>query len=138
MTGESNPNAHLLYKASFYKGLQWQHNQVVINCNLQFHYLFNWCQMMFRYSSRFNFDGACNMEFQRYNIKLSQIKSFFLSFNLSEQCDLRFCSKFSSVVRYSRFTLLLFNRFPVDEQYCQIKFESFGFTNKQVINQSIN
>ena len=23
-------------------------------------------------------------------------------------------------------------RFPVDEQYCQVKFESFGFTNKQV------
>jgi len=40
-----------------------------------------------RYSSRFNFDVACNMEF---------------------------------------------HRFPVDEQYCQIKFESFGFTNKQV------
>jgi len=40
-----------------------------------------------RYSSRFNFDVACNMEF---------------------------------------------HRFPVDEQYCQIKFESFGFTNKQI------
>ena len=26
------------------------------------------------------------------------------------------------------------DRFPVDEQYCQVKFESFGFTNKQVIN----
>ena len=26
----------------------------------------------------------------------------------------------------------LAGRFPVDEQYCQIKFESFGFTNKQV------
>ena len=23
-------------------------------------------------------------------------------------------------------------RFPVDEQYCQVRFESFGFTNKQV------
>jgi hypothetical protein len=23
-------------------------------------------------------------------------------------------------------------RFPVDEQYCQVKFESFGMTNKQV------
>ena len=32
--------------------------------------------------------------------------------------------------------LSFFARFPVDEQYCQIKFESFGFTNKQVrINQ---
>merc|ERR1712210_289084 len=40
-----------------------------------------------RYSSRFNFDIACNMDF---------------------------------------------HRFPVDEQYCQIKFESFGFTNKQI------
>lgn len=40
-----------------------------------------------RYSSRFNFDVACNMDF---------------------------------------------HRFPVDEQYCQIKFESFGFTNKQI------
>ena len=25
-----------------------------------------------------------------------------------------------------------FHRFPVDEQYCEVKFESFGFTNKQV------
>merc|ERR1711997_1329224 len=25
-----------------------------------------------------------------------------------------------------------FHRFPVDEQYCQVKFESFGFTNKQI------
>jgi len=40
-----------------------------------------------RYSSRFNFDVACNMDF---------------------------------------------HRFPVDEQYCQVKFESFGFTNKQI------
>jgi len=40
-----------------------------------------------RYSSRFNFDIACNMDF---------------------------------------------HRFPVDEQYCQVKFESFGFTNKQI------
>jgi len=40
-----------------------------------------------RYSSRFNFDVACNMDFKR---------------------------------------------FPVDEQYCQIKFESFGLTNKQI------
>ena len=28
--GKSDPNAHLLYKASFYKGLQWQYNQVEI------------------------------------------------------------------------------------------------------------
>ena len=27
-----------------------------------------------------------------------------------------------------------FHRFPVDEQYCEVKFESFGFTNKQVEN----
>jgi len=40
-----------------------------------------------RYSSRINFDVACNMDF---------------------------------------------HRFPVDEQYCEIKFESFGFTNKQI------
>jgi len=40
-----------------------------------------------RYSSRINFDVACNMDF---------------------------------------------HRFPVDEQYCQVKFESFGFTNKQI------
>ena len=25
-----------------------------------------------------------------------------------------------------------FHRFPVDEQYCEVKFESFGFSNKQV------
>ena len=32
------------------------------------------------------------------------------------------------------FDFEFFARFPVDEQYCQIKFESFGFTNKQVSN----
>ena len=25
-----------------------------------------------------------------------------------------------------------FHRFPVDEQYCEVKFESFGFSNRQV------
>lgn len=40
-----------------------------------------------RYSSRINFDVACNMDFHRY---------------------------------------------PVDEQYCQIKFESFGFQSNQI------
>ena len=25
-----------------------------------------------------------------------------------------------------------FHKFPVDEQYCEIKFESFGFSNRQV------
>ena len=25
-----------------------------------------------------------------------------------------------------------FHKFPVDEQYCEVKFESFGLTNKQV------
>jgi len=40
-----------------------------------------------RYSSRINYDVACNMDFHRY---------------------------------------------PVDEQYCEVKFESFGFSNKQI------
>ena len=40
-----------------------------------------------RYSSRVNFDVACNMDF---------------------------------------------HRFPVDEQFCEVRFESFGYTNKQV------
>ena len=30
-----------------------------------------------------------------------------------------------------------FHRFPVDEQYCEVKFESFGFTNKQVSQTSV-
>jgi len=42
---------------------------------------------MIRYSSRINYDVACNMDF---------------------------------------------HRFPVDEQYCEVKFESFGLTNKQI------
>ena len=25
-----------------------------------------------------------------------------------------------------------FHKFPVDEQYCEVKFESFGFSSKQV------
>ena len=25
-----------------------------------------------------------------------------------------------------------FHKFPVDEQYCEVKFESFGFSNRQV------
>ena len=27
-----------------------------------------------------------------------------------------------------------FHKFPVDEQYCEVKFESFGFSNRQVDN----
>ena len=31
-----------------------------------------------------------------------------------------------------------FHKFPVDEQYCEVKFESFGFSSKQVnIDQSL-
>ena len=56
-----------------------------------------------RYSSRFNFDIACNMDFHR-----------------------------SWLWRWIFLCEYLAGRFPVDEQYCQIKFESFGFTNKQV------
>ena len=59
-----------------------------------------------RYSSRFNFDIACNMDFHRF--------------------------KGSHLIENRQ--LPETDRFPVDEQYCQVKFESFGFTNKQVIN----
>ena len=31
-----------------------------------------------------------------------------------------------------------FHRFPVDEQYCEVKFESFGFSNRQVSAEIVN
>ena len=31
-----------------------------------------------------------------------------------------------------------FHRYPVDEQYCEVKFESFGFSNKQVQHENRN
>lgn len=31
-----------------------------------------------------------------------------------------------------------FHRYPVDEQYCEVKFESFGFSNKQVQSENRN
>ena len=31
-----------------------------------------------------------------------------------------------------------FHRFPVDEQYCEVKFESFGFSNRQVRAEIFN
>ena len=31
-----------------------------------------------------------------------------------------------------------FHRFPVDEQYCEVKFESFGFSNRQVSAEIFN
>ena len=62
-----------------------------------------------RYSSRFNFDIACNMDFHRSCI--SSAKNW---------------------RHYIFYVNICGGRFPVDEQYCQIKFESFGFTNKQV------
>lgn len=40
--------------------------------------------------------------------------------------------RYSSRINYDVACNMDFHRFPVDEQYCQIKFESFGFTNKQI------
>ena len=54
---------------------------IYLSCHILHSYLF------FRYSSRVNYDVACNMDF---------------------------------------------HRFPVDEQTCIIKYESFGYTTKQV------
>ena len=41
--------------------------------------------------------------------------------------------RYSSRINYDVACNMDFHRFPVDEQYCEVKFESFGFTNKQVI-----
>ena len=40
--------------------------------------------------------------------------------------------RYSSRINYDVACNMNFRRFPVDEQYCEIKFESFGFSNKQV------
>ena len=40
---------------------------------------------------------------------------------------------YSSRINYDVACNMDFRRFPVDEQYCEVKFESFGFSNKQVM-----
>ena len=40
--------------------------------------------------------------------------------------------RYSSRINYDVACNMDFHRFPVDEQYCEVKFESFGFSNKQV------
>merc|ERR1719513_116721 len=40
--------------------------------------------------------------------------------------------RYSSRINYDVACNMDFHRFPVDEQYCEVKFESFGFTNKQI------
>merc|ERR1719342_130974 len=39
---------------------------------------------------------------------------------------------YSSRINYDVACNMDFHRFPVDEQYCEVKFESFGFSSKQV------
>lgn len=43
--------------------------------------------------------------------------------------------RYSSRVNYDVACAMDFHRYPVDEQMCEIKFESFGYTNKQVKSQ---
>jgi len=40
--------------------------------------------------------------------------------------------RYSSRINYDVACNMDFHRFPVDEQYCEVKFESFGFSSKQV------
>merc|ERR1712241_138670 len=40
--------------------------------------------------------------------------------------------RYSSRINYDVACNMDFHRFPVDEQYCEVKFESFGFSNKQI------
>jgi len=40
--------------------------------------------------------------------------------------------RYSSRINFDVACSMEFHRFPVDEQYCQVRFESFGFTNKQI------
>jgi len=40
--------------------------------------------------------------------------------------------RYSSRINYDVACNMDFHRFPVDEQYCEVKFESFGFTSKQI------
>ena len=40
---------------------------------------------------------------------------------------------YSSRINYDVACNMDFHRFPVDEQYCEVKFESFGFSSKQVL-----
>ena len=45
---------------------------------------------------------------------------------------LYFLCRYSSRVNYDVACAMDFHRYPVDEQICEIKFESFGYTSKQV------
>merc|ERR1712241_1222592 len=40
--------------------------------------------------------------------------------------------RYSSRINYDVACNMDFHKFPVDEQYCEVKFESFGFSNKQI------
>ena len=40
--------------------------------------------------------------------------------------------RYSSRINYDVACNMDFHKFPVDEQYCEVKFESFGFSSKQV------
>ena len=44
-------------------------------------------------------------------------------------------SRYSSRVNYDVACAMDFHRYPVDEQTCEIKFESFGYTSQQVCSQ---
>ena len=46
--------------------------------------------------------------------------------------DLIYTSRYSSRVNYDVACAMDFNQYPIDEQTCEIKFESFGYTSKQV------
>ena len=45
-------------------------------------------------------------------------------------------SRYSSRVNYDVACAMDFHRYPVDDQTCEIKFESFGYTSKQVSSLS--
>lgn len=40
--------------------------------------------------------------------------------------------RYSSRINYDVACNMDFHKFPVDEQYCEVKFESFGFSNRQI------
>ena len=40
--------------------------------------------------------------------------------------------RYSSRINYDVACNMDFHRFPVDEQYCEVKFESFGYSSKQI------
>ena len=100
--GQGSPHSSLLHETSFHQSLQRQHHQILIK------------EHIFLRSNKSLISATWEAGASQLNLNRIKKNIFTLRINYDVACNMDF------------------HRFPVDEQYCEIKFESFGFTNKQV------